>query len=331
MTARIKGGIDFCDQHMVAGWSDSFPVAVYLNGERCGAASETHDDRLAAENPGARRFDFTFPVPLWLNDRVTIRLADDSVLTPRHDVSHLPRLSMLVSPLDLSKAGLEFGPLHRPTIPRKHVDVAYVDHEDQESLKRRNAEDLGPDVDRIPVIDFIWAEGRTLLETTKGRRFAWIVASHVGEHIPDFIGWIQQVDAVLEMGGCLSLALPHGERSFDACRPVSTFQDLMAAHILRLERPSPSQVLNHFLGVSAYHKVDLTQPQHGAELLHAVTMARHGNEGAYIDIHCHVFTPASFAQCYAMIARCGFVRLALDTVIETNGEEFYVRLTKTVV
>ncbi len=330
MAAQTKGGIHFCDQHMVAGWSNCFPAEIYVNGEHRGTAAirEIEPDPAAAAIAGARRFDFTFPVPLWLHDRVTIRLADDSVLSPGHEVSHLSRLMMLIAPLDLSRPGLEFGPLHRPTIPRGHADVFYVDHEDQESLRRRNFEDLGHAVARIPAIDFVWADGRTLLQTVKDRQFAWVLASHVAEHIPDLIGWLQQVDGVLEVGGRVSLALPHGERSFDSYRPVANFQDLMAAHIARLDRPSPLQVLNHLLGESEYRRVDLKRPEHGAELVNAVVMARHAHQGAYIDVHCNVFTPASFVQCYAMVERCGLVRLKLDAVIETDRDEFYVRLVK---
>ncbi len=44
---------------------------------------------------------------------------------------------------------------------------------------------------------------------------------------------------MLEERGRVALALPHGERSFDACRPVSTFEDLFAAYLEKLNRPSP--------------------------------------------------------------------------------------------
>jgi hypothetical protein len=207
VAAQNVGGIDFCDQHQIFGWTDAASLGVYVNGECCGQANITaiRGDHAANGIAGARGFDFAFPTPLWLHDRVTLRLPEGGILAPNHDVSHVPRLAMLVAPLDLSRPGLEFGPLHRP---------------------------------------------------------------------------------------------------------------------------SPHQILMHLLRVSEYRKTDLTQPEHAADLQNAIMMARHARDGAYVDVHCNVFTPASFVRCYDVLRRCGLVGLRLDSVLETERDEFFVRLSQ---
>ena len=330
MSARAAGNIDHCDQHRLVGWTSAPSVDVYVNGENCGQGifGDMRDDLVAQGISTARIFVFTFPRPLWLHDRVTLRLPDNSILAPSQDVSHVTRLSMFVSDLDLTRPGLEFGPLHRPAISREHAEVYYVDHADQESLRRDNTEGLGEEIAKIPPIDFVWADGAPLSDVVQGRRFAWVVASHVGEHIPDFVGWIQQLGPVLEDQGRVSLILPHGERTFDSPRPVSTFQDLVADHIMMLERPSPRQVVSHLMGVAKHRGNDLTTPENAGKLMNAVGMARLAHYGSYVDVHCNVFTPASFTECYHLLARCGLVALKLDCVIETNDAEFFVRLVR---
>ncbi len=222
----------------------------------------------------ARHFRFVFLSPLWLTDRVTLRLSNNCLLAPEQGNTHLERLMLLVSEFDFTRPGLEFGPLDRPTVPRKHAKVYYVDHTDQQSLRSKLAH--FPDVDqhRIVSIDYVWTNECSLSHVVQDQRFAWVLASHVAEHIPDFIGWLQQVEEILDDGGCVSLALPHSERTFDACRPVSTFEELVAAHIIKLDRPSPHQVLGHILGVSEWSGTNLRKPENEAGLRNAVSMAR---------------------------------------------------------
>ena len=327
--ARLSGSVEFCDQHGVRGWTNAPLLDVYVNGECAGAATigAVRDDSAALGLDDVRSFQFAFPSPLWLDDRVTLRLPDNTLLSPAQDVSHLVRLMLLVSGLDFTRPGLEFGPLHRPTVPRGRAEVYYIDHDDQDGLRRKCAEMPQVDGSRIQPVDYVWADGNSLSRLVRMRKFGWVIASHVGEHIADFIGWIQEVEAVLEDRGCLSLALPHGERTFDACRPISTFEELLAAYLARLDRPSPLQVLRHFVGVAEWSGASLKKSENTAGLHHAIMMARHAQSGTYIDVHCNVFTPKSFTECYNLMQRCGLVHLGLKSVMETEGQEFFVHLT----
>ncbi len=44
------------------------------------------------------------------------------------------------------------------------------------------------DTSRIVVVDYVWADGQGLSRLVQKHKFGWVVGSHVGEHIPDFIG-----------------------------------------------------------------------------------------------------------------------------------------------
>jgi hypothetical protein len=329
-TEHMKGCIDVCTQTTISGWTTAPWLEVYVNGEMaCKVESGgQRSDLIAAGIREGRTFHGVFPRPLWLQDRVAVRLPDNSSLTPSETASHIKRLRQVLSNIDLSRPGLEFGPLNRPIVPRQHAEVYYVDHDDQAGLKRKYAASLGVETDKIPTIDFVWSNGQVLPDVVGKKKFGWVIASHVGEHIADFIGWLDQLADVLDDGGCVSLVLPHSERTFDARRRLSTFGDLVAAHIMRLSRPNPYQVLGHMLGVSEYWGIDLKRPENLAELINAINVAKEANSGAYIDIHCHVFTPASFSECYSTIEQCGLVKLRLSSVVETERDEFMVRLIK---
>ncbi len=79
-------------------------------------------------------------------------------------------------------------------------------------------------------------------------------------------------------------------------------------------------------GVAEWEGASLKKPANEAALFGALGLARCANAGTYIDVHCNVFTPKSFAECYGLMQRCGLVHLALGPVIETDGQEFFVQL-----
>ncbi len=330
MRETFVGWIDACTQTTISGWTTAPWLLIYVNGDLLGKveSGSSRPDLIAAGIQSGRTFNFTFPRSLWLDDRVTVRLSDDTQLIPNKQAVHTHRLRQLLYEIDLTKPGLEFGPLNRPIVPRGYATVYYVDHDSQDGLVRKYATTLGDEVNKIPTIDFVWTDARSLYETVGSRKFGWVIASHVGEHIADFIGWIGQLADVLEEGGRVSLALPHRDRTFDACRPLSTFEDLAAAHIMKLSRPDARQILGHMLGVSEFWKVDLRKSENLAELHNALNIANAATAGSYVDVHCSVFTPESFTECYSLIEQCGLAKLQLHSVIPTDRDEFFVSLIK---
>ena len=54
--------------------------------------------------------------------------------------------------------------------------------------------------------------------------FDYVFSSHVLEHMPNTIGTLREWLRILKPGGILALRLPHGERTFDEGRPLTTLQ-----------------------------------------------------------------------------------------------------------
>ena len=203
--------------------------------------------------------------------------------------------------------GLEVGPLHRPIIARDEGDVSYVDVYDRDGIVRHYEDDPAVPVEDIPEIDFhlIQADGTTLtlVEATKsGAPFAWVMASHVIEHVPDVIGWLAELATIVEDGGVLVLAVPDKRYCFDVHRPPTTVGQMVDAHAAGDQRPSVAAVYDYFSSVVDYDVRKLwrgTMPTFDSRI-HSLDEARHHVErtlaGEYVDCHVWLFTPDSFLR-----------------------------------
>lgn len=228
--------------------------------------------------------------------------------------------------------GVEIGPLTRPMIRRDEGRVFYIDHASTEELRGKYSGQPHIDTSAIVDVDFVWGE-RTLSQCVGGQRFDYCIASHVIEHVPDLIGWLNEIDEILKPGGILSLGIPDKRYTFDIWRKLSGRRDVYAAHIFRQRKPSPLQVFDHF---SHYVEVDAValwsghppppQPaQSRRALQHAMTALR-----TYVDAHCWVFTPASFRMLLGKLVAGGWVSFEIVAFFETepNNAEFFVSLRK---
>ncbi|MBA3780525.1 MAG: methyltransferase domain-containing protein [Nocardioides sp.] len=78
--------------------------------------------------------------------------------------------------------------------------------------------------------------------TRPGGPYAWGIASHVIEHIPDLVGWLAQLADVVADDGVLVLAVPDKGYGFDAHRPLTTVGQILAAHEEGHTRPGVPSV-----------------------------------------------------------------------------------------
>ncbi|MBV8914308.1 MAG: hypothetical protein JOZ05_14855, partial [Acetobacteraceae bacterium] len=102
------------------------------------------------------------------------------------------------------------------------------------------------------------------------------------------------------------------------------------AHVLRLRAPSPGQLIDSALN---HHVVDVRAMWRGAaarqprysrveRLEHAVGCARQIIErGVYIDVHCWVFTPASFCELMEQLVALGYLHFACECLWQTEPDE----------
>jgi SAM-dependent methyltransferase len=224
--------------------------------------------------------------------------------------------------------------LHRPLVPRDRYRVYYVDHCDTEALKTRWASDATVDISALHV-DAVWGQG-TLLEALgaagalESGPLDYVIASHVIEHVPDFIGWMKEVLEVLGPRGVLRLAVPDRRYTFDLLRRETVAAEVLSAWIRRRRVPDASRVLDFALNMV---HVDVGQAWEGTLQRDALQRAftdpqalalaedaeRHGT---YHDVHCWVFTPGSFVGLMERLVALGVLDLACEWITPTARWQF---------
>lgn len=202
--------------------------------------------------------------------------------------------------------GLEIGPLDSPVAPRQTFDVRYVDVLSTEALHEHYRGDPNVSLEQIVDVDFsLQSEGgmRTLAETVAPcAPYRWVIASHVLEHVPDLVGFLSDVAAVLEDDGLLMLIVPDRRFTFDANRPATSLGQVLQAHTLHDVIPSERAAYDHFRSVvrtSPAALWDGARPSDAPRMYtfeDAAAMRDAAARGEYIDSHVWVLSPAEFVS-----------------------------------
>lgn len=238
--------------------------------------------------------------------------------------------------------GLEIGPLFDPVVHRPEADIRYVDVHSGPELKAYYSSHPGVPVEDIVDPDFvlIGPEGpRPLPEAIGGTAcFDWVVASHVIEHVPDLVSWLEEVAAVLVDGGRLVLAVPDRRFSFDADRDPTTVGQILLARHLRDTIPSVRAIYDHYsrvVTIDAGQAWDGRRPTpsdriHGQDYVEA-QLRLATDQARYVDAHVWLFTPQSFVDQLGELAGLGLNCFAVEKVIPTAEREleFYAVLRRT--
>lgn len=254
---------------------------------------------------------------------------------PLRGKPRLDRREKLVGGLDLRHmVGIEIGALADPIVHKHDGSVFYIDHADTDTLKRKYA---GWDrvADIVPV-DAVWGE-QTLQDCIgAGQQVDYVVNSHVVEHVPDLVTWLQEIRSVLKPYGELRMAIPDRRFTFDFLRRESTLADVLDCYVRRARAPTPRAILDHFLNYaeidaakawSGELKQEDIKPTHEASW--ALEVADQAfRTGVYQDTHCWVFTPRSFIKICRELAKLGLLNLSCSELYPTelNTIEFFVRM-----
>jgi hypothetical protein len=264
--------------------------------------------------------------------------SDTDQVAPAAETVVMDRIQKALAEIDRNGLGLEVGPSHNPVAPKRNgFNVHIVDYLGQEGLREKYAGHvhLGVNLDNIEAVDFIWS-GQSLPELI-GREacYDWIIASHVIEHIPDLVSFLQQCQALLTPSGRLSLIVPDMRYCFDHFNRLSTTGDFLDSFDQKRTRPSAGQVFD--FAASASRRGGATAWAKGTEgdfdLIHSTDQAcdqwRQARTAShYIDVHCWRFTPDSFRLILADLHRLGLTELSIIREFDTTGCEFYVTLAK---
>ncbi|MCA0048027.1 class I SAM-dependent methyltransferase [Mesorhizobium sp. B283B1A] len=248
-----------------------------------------------------------------------------------------PRTKKITSALNLAGKGIEYGPLHAVLLRKAHYDVSYVDYADRAYLAEHYANNPDVDVSLIPEIDIVTG-GKLISEFLPEESIDYVVASHVMEHVPDLLGWLESNLRVLKLGGRIAVAFPDKRYCFDLKRKNSTISDVMAAYLEKRTKPSFQQICDHFWNVSKARAADCwkksTTPDN-AEYVHdrrtiVDTLRKMGAREDYIDCHCWVFPDFKFLETMNVIRSVHNVGFEVVSFYPTqpNTLEFYVTFEK---
>src|SRR5262249_27417752 len=152
--------------------------------------------------------------------------------------------------------GAEIGPLNKPLVRKSAGKVFYLDHTDTASLRLKYANDPNVEVEDIVDVDIVWGQQSLTEAFGPDVKLDYIVASHVIEHVPDMIGWLEELRSVLRPGGRVNLAVPDRRFTFDYLRQETQLADLLTAYLSRAKRPQVREILDFVLHVT---KLDLAE------------------------------------------------------------------------
>ncbi|MCM2291281.1 methyltransferase domain-containing protein [Allorhizobium sp. BGMRC 0089] len=263
-----------------------------------------------------------------------------SLVTPTKTNPRNQRLRYLRQHITRETKVLEVGPLAAPVVPKREgYNVFIADHLDRQGLIDYYAySDLKPE--KFEEVDFIWSSGDLADAVSQDHHgtFDVIILSHVLEHLPNPIGFLQSCATLLKTGGYLTLALPDKRYCFDMFRPLTTTGQWLTAYEQSSAFHSKVAYFDYAtMVVASKYKIGWNKLNHRPQDLTFIHMALKDAykklfvddnrvQNAYEDCHASVFTPASFAlvaqECHAL----GVSPLALDYVSTTHKAEFFAHL-----
>lgn len=261
------------------------------------------------------------------------------------------RQKSITKNVDLAGCGLEIAPLFRPVVSKDDYNVYYTDYTSTEVLREKNATNITAHSGVHPgiqTLDFVWSPGSKLAESVPlGVEFDYAVASHVIEHVPNMVGWLNEILSVLKVGGKLALVIPNKAACFDYYRQETPVAEFVEAWICNASKPSPKQIFDCLsLAVvdtdpPGTRSFDLNLPLSEAKRIYTLDQAlsyaiNSYSTNEYLDVHCSAFTPDSFVNVVTTLVDLGLLNVSLSATDQgepsvdgaTISGEFMVTLTK---
>lgn len=243
----------------------------------------------------------------------------------------MDRRTAFLSMFDPSGVGLEIGPSYNPLLPKAEgYNVEILDHASQDALREKYGRDPAADVSRIEPVDHV-SDGRSMREVIGREQFYdFIVASHVIEHTPDMIGFLQDCESLLKPGGVLALAVPDMRFCFDHYKSPTSLGEIVEAHAERRTRHTRASLFDHGAyfcemdGAAGWPRVSEGTPQLKFGLAQAVRLSSRFDTGAYVDNHAWQFVPSSFRMIVEDLHELGELKFREAAFRETDIFEMFV-------
>jgi SAM-dependent methyltransferase len=283
---------------------------------------------------------FFHRLPLPRREKYELKKGAYSLVPSWEGLQSLDRKSKVLSRITpASQDGLEIGPLCNPIVSKAESAgrIKYVDYATAETLRERFRDDPNVRLSEIVETDYVWGK-RSMLELAGEKRFDYAIGSHVIEHVPDMLGWLKEIGAVLKDRGVLSLAIPDKRYTFDYLRQPSTPGPMIEAYLSHRRRPGAGEAFDHF---ALFTKMDVVAAWDGRidaaklermftpELAFDIAQSTFNTQN-YNDVHVSVFTPASFLDLLEIASVLGLVDFVVAEFYDTarNTIEFLVTLER---
>ena len=249
------------------------------------------------------------------------------------DDSIMNRNEKILRHINKKGRGLEIGPSHNPVAPKREgYKVHIIDHMNREQLLEKY-KNHHVDINKIEDVDFVWNGESYSSLTGKTNYYDYIIASHVIEHMPDLVGFIEDCSAVLKDDGILSIVVPDKRYCFDRYRPITGISRIIDSHLCKNKIHTAGTVAEYFLNVvSRGGHIAWDKNADGEyRFVHSLSDALLGiksvvNENKYYDVHAWCFTPHSFRLIVDDLYSLGLISLREIDFFPTEGCEFYVTL-----
>ena len=255
-------------------------------------------------------------------------------------VQHSPTLSTAAMKyVNASSKGLEISPYFDAFVKKDDYNVDYTDYISNEEIAVRASQNGDYTGEVIPRVDFVWTPGKTLAQCIiSSDPYDYVVASHVMEHVPNPIGWLNEILRTVRDGGYVILFLPDRQISNDHFRKPTETAELIEWWIEQPVIPTSGQILDCL--VNTYCALDRDnlyfdnshQPIEPLRRLYpdevATDFALMGyNKNQYMDVHCTVWSADSFRETFQRLIAGGFINVEVETV-SSEIMEFLVVLRK---
>jgi SAM-dependent methyltransferase len=250
------------------------------------------------------------------------------------------RVEMLRGPINRTSSIVEVGASFSPIAPKSEGwNTKTIDAATRPELVDKYRGQPGVDADRIEDVDFVWCGGPLsgAVPSELHGTFDAFIASHVIEHTPDLLAFLDSAATLLRATGVVILAVPDKRFCFDYFRPLATTGDVLASHVLRRSRHTKQSIFNHCAyavlvnGTIAWsqHSVENFAFYDSLESAYS-TFLTCGEDDAspYVDVHAWQFTPASFELLLLELARLKFTDWRVDWIGPASGCEFHVWLRR---
>jgi SAM-dependent methyltransferase len=252
------------------------------------------------------------------------------------DVSR--RTEILLGSVSNNSRIIEIGPCFDPIAPKSAGwNSVSIDHLTREGLAAKYEAHPGVDVSMIEPVDFVWTGGMLsdAVPSEQHGEFDVFLASHVIEHTPDLIAFLDAAQTLLKQDGVVILAVPDKRYCFDYFQPPTTTGQVLEASAKHRRRHSGERAFDHF----AYAVTDGgaeswgQRPSQGLRLIHRLEDAARyysgfENSSDYQDLHAWHFVPSSFELLLLELGRLGETDWQVERITTTAGWEFFAWLRR---